>query len=53
MAPIESRYIGPNWLTGGMFGPENSLLVMMLVAIALVIVLRSAIRSGTVVPTPK
>lgn len=53
MAPIESRYIGPSWLTGGMFGPENSLLVMMLVAVALVVVLRSAIRSGALIPTPK
>jgi len=53
LAPIESRYVGPNWLTGGMFGPENSLLVMLFVAIALLVVRRSAIRSGALVPPPK
>jgi membrane protease YdiL (CAAX protease family) len=52
LAPLESRYVGPNWLTGGMFGPENSLLVMMFVAIALLVMLRSAIRSGALVPMP-
>jgi uncharacterized protein len=27
LAPLESRYAGPDWLTGGMFGPECSALV--------------------------
>jgi hypothetical protein len=52
LAPIESRYVGPDWLTGGMFGPENSLLVMMFVAIALLVMRRSAMRSGSFVPPP-
>jgi uncharacterized protein len=53
LAPIESRYVGPNWLTGGIFGPENSLLVMLFVAIAVLVMLRSEIRSGAFVSTPK
>lgn len=45
LAPIESRYVGPNWLTGGMFGPESSLLVIVSIAIA-VLLLRAARRRG-------
>ena len=52
LAPIESRYAGPDWLTGGMFGPENSLLVMLFVALALRRVLRSALRSGSIISSP-
>ncbi|HEY0335425.1 MAG TPA: type II CAAX endopeptidase family protein [Stenotrophomonas sp.] len=44
LAPIESRLAGPRWLTGGMFGPESSLLVIALVAVAVVLLLRSARR---------
>lgn len=44
LAPIESRYAGPDWLTGGMFGPESSLLVMASVAVAVVLLLRAARR---------
>jgi membrane protease YdiL (CAAX protease family) len=46
VAPIESRYAGPDWLTGGMFGPENSLLVMVSIAVAVVLLLRAARRRG-------
>lgn len=46
LAPIESRYAGPDWLTGGMFGPESSLLVMASIAVAAVLVLRAARRRG-------
>jgi uncharacterized protein len=46
LAPIESRYAGPDWLTGGMFGPENSLLVMVSIAVAVVLLLRAARRRG-------
>lgn len=46
LAPLESRYAGPDWLTGGMFGPENSLLVIASVTIAVVLLLRTARRRG-------
>jgi hypothetical protein len=46
LAPIESRYAGPDWLTGGMFGPESSLLVMASLAVAVVLLLRAARRRG-------
>jgi uncharacterized protein len=46
LAPIESRYAGPDWLTGGMFGPESSLLVMVSIAVAVVLLLRAARRRG-------
>lgn len=46
LAPIESRYAGPDWLTGGMFGPESSLLVIVSIAVAVVLLLRAARRRG-------
>ncbi len=46
MAPFESRLAGPDWLTGGMFGPESSLLVMVLLCVAVVLLLRVAQRRG-------
>jgi hypothetical protein len=46
LAPIESRYAGPDWLTGGMFGPESSLLLMVSSTVAAVVVLRWARRRG-------
>ncbi len=44
LAPIESRYAGPDWLTGGMFGPESSMLVMVLLGVAVALLLRAARR---------
>jgi len=49
VAPIESRLAGPQWLTGGMFGPESSLLVIALVAVVAVLLLRLARRRGAFV----
>ncbi|MBN7826140.1 CPBP family intramembrane glutamic endopeptidase [Bowmanella dokdonensis] len=46
LAPFESRYAGPDWLTGGMFGPENSLLVILTVSVATGVLLRTAKRRG-------
>lgn len=46
LAPMATRLVGPDWLTGGMFGPENSLLVIAVVAVAVVLVLRAARRRG-------
>ncbi len=51
LAPIESRYAGPDWLTGGMFGPESSLLVMASIAVAVTLLLRSALRREAFVRT--
>lgn len=46
LAPLETRYAGPNWLTGGMFGPETSLLVILSVTVAVVLLLGVARRRG-------
>ena len=46
VAPLESRLAGPNWLTGGMFGPESSWLVIASTAVAVVLLLRAARRRG-------
>ena len=37
LAPLESRFAGPDWLTGGMFGPESSLLVIASTTVAVVL----------------
>jgi uncharacterized protein len=46
VAPLESRYAGADWLTGGMFGPESSLLVIALATGATVLLLHAARRRG-------
>ena len=46
LAPFESRYAGPDWLTGGMFGPESSLLVIVSTTVAVALLLRAARRRG-------
>lgn len=46
LAPLESRYAGPGWLTGGMFGPESSLPVIMSTTVVIVLLLRVAWRRG-------
>jgi hypothetical protein len=46
LAPLESRFAGPDWLTGGMFGPESSLLVIASTTVAVVLLLRVARRRG-------
>ena len=51
LAPLESRFAGPDWLTGGMFGPESSLLVMASTAVAIVLLLRAARQRQTFLPT--
>lgn len=50
LAPIEGRYAGPDWLTGGVFGPESSLLVLVSIAAAAVLLLRAARRRGAFLP---
>jgi membrane protease YdiL (CAAX protease family) len=46
LAPLESRYAGPDWLTGGIFGPESSWLVIASTTVAVVLLLRAARRRG-------
>lgn len=45
-APFQSRYSGPDWLTGGIFGPEDSVITLIVVAIALSALLYSARRQN-------
>ncbi len=42
VAPFESRYNGPDWITGGAFGPENSALAIGLMVICLAVLFRAA-----------
>lgn len=46
LTPLKTRYAGPDWLTGGMFGPESSSIVIVLVAGAVVLLLRVGHRHG-------
>lgn len=46
LAPVTSRYAAPDWLTGGMFGPESSLLVIVSTAVAVTLLLRASHRRG-------
>jgi membrane protease YdiL (CAAX protease family) len=46
LAPLESAYRGPAWLTGGVFGPEDALLCQGVVAVSLVMFIRLAKRRG-------
>lgn len=42
LAPFESRYNGPDWLTGGVFGPENSALTVGVIVVCLVVLFHEA-----------
>lgn len=42
LAPFESRYNGPDWLTGGAFGPENSALTVGVIVVCVVVLFREA-----------
>lgn len=46
LAPLESRVAGPDWLTGGMFGPESSWVVIASTTVAVLLLLRAARRRG-------
>lgn len=49
LAPLESRFAGLDWLTGGMFGPESSWLVIASTTVAVGLLLRAARRRGAFV----
>jgi len=44
VAPFESRYNGPDWITGGAFGPEDSALAIGLMVICLAVLFRAALK---------
>lgn len=51
LAPLTSRYAGPDWLTGGVFGPESSWLVIASTVLVLVGLLRTlTTRSAPAIP---
>ena len=50
LAPLECAYRGPAWLTGGVFGPEDALLCLGVVAISLAVFIRLARRRGRWLP---
>lgn len=39
LAPLQSVYHGPNWLTGGVVGPEDSVVTLVMVVIAVAVLL--------------
>lgn len=39
MAPLQSVYHGPNWLTGGVVGPEDSIVTITMVIVAVAVLL--------------
>lgn len=39
LAPIQSSDNGPAWLTGGLFGPENSIITLVVVSLSLVVLI--------------
>lgn len=55
-APLLTEFRGPDWLTGGVFGPENSLVTLVLVAVAVGLLMYFAVKRGRVLrpshPTP-
>ena len=46
LTPLHSRLAGPDWLTGGQFGPESSLLLILVATVATAVLLRAAKRRG-------
>ena len=49
VTPFESRYNGPDWLTGGAFGPETSVLTMGLIVVCLAVLFREARKRKRIV----
>ena len=49
MAPFESRTNGPAWLTGGVFGPEDSIVTVAVIALGLAALLYAARKKNLLV----
>jgi len=45
-APVLTEYRGPDWLTGGVFGPENSLVTLVVVGLAVGLLIHFAAKRG-------
>lgn len=50
MAPLQTALNGPDWLTGGMFGPESSVIVIVCASLATIFLLRRARAAGQIQP---
>lgn len=48
-APIESRYNGPDWLTGGVFGPENSVITIGVMCVSIVLLIAAAYKRNRII----
>ncbi|MCD2518282.1 CPBP family intramembrane metalloprotease [Massilia sp. G4R7] len=49
---LQGGLTGPEWLTGGAYGLEASLLTFIVMGIATVLLLRRALRAGHILPRP-
>lgn len=49
LAPFESRYNGPDWLTGGAFGPEDSAITIGVMVVCLAVLFVWAKRKGRLI----
>lgn len=49
---LHGRLEGPNWATGGGFGPESSIVCVLLSLIAVVVLYRMAVARGAIVAMP-
>ena len=46
VAPLLTEYRAPDWLTGGLFGPENAILTLLLVSVAVAVMTRRMQQRG-------
>jgi membrane protease YdiL (CAAX protease family) len=53
LAPFESRYNGPVWLTGGMFGPEDSIVTIAVGTLSLAVLFYLAKRQFRAAEVPE
>lgn len=49
---LQGRLTGPEWLTGGAYGLEGSVITFIVLALATVLLLRRAVRAGHILPRP-
>ncbi|WP_036247734.1 CPBP family intramembrane glutamic endopeptidase [Massilia sp. BSC265] len=49
---LQGRLTGPEWLTGGAYGLEGSVITFTVLALATALLLRRAVRAGHILPRP-
>ena len=49
---FQSRLDGPDWLTGGVFGAEASVVIVVLAMVGTALILTRVVKSGSIVPPP-